>query len=115
MFFLAPEITWVFFENRQQSNARTGQKKTCLFGNARPKSNARAHLKQRKKHRGLRVVNDSCCKVTFQCEDITTVAQLIQPKDKLVTVHRKNRFHHIKIHSLYCPQEQFDNINYKSH
>ena len=24
-----------------------------FFGNARPKSNARAHLKQRKKHRGL--------------------------------------------------------------
>ena len=43
-----------FFENRQQFIARAGQKKnTCFFGNARPKSNARAHLKQRKKHSGL--------------------------------------------------------------
>ena len=30
------------------------------------------------------------------CEDITTVAQLIEPKDNLVTVDIKNRFHHIK-------------------
>ena len=48
----------------------------------------------------VRVVNDSCCKVTFQCEDIRTVAQLIEPKEDLVTVDRKNGFHHIKIHSL---------------
>ena len=40
-----------FFLNRQQSNACAGRKKnTCFFfGNARPTSNARAHLKQRKK------------------------------------------------------------------
>ena len=41
-----------FFENRQQFNARSGMKKTHVFfgnhGNARPKSNARAHLKRRK-------------------------------------------------------------------
>ena len=49
MFFLCPEID-CFFKNRQQSNARAGQKKTHgFFGNGRPKSNARAHLKQRKK------------------------------------------------------------------
>ena len=36
-----------FFENRQQFNVRAGQKET------RPKSNARAHLKRRKKHSGL--------------------------------------------------------------
>ena len=30
-----------------------GRKKTCFFNNARPKSNARVHLKQRKKHSGL--------------------------------------------------------------
>ena len=48
MFFLSPEID-CFFGNRQQSNARAGQKKTCFFGNARHKFNARAHLKQRKK------------------------------------------------------------------
>ena len=36
-------------KNRQQFNARAGQKKThVFFGNARPKSNARAHLKQKK-------------------------------------------------------------------
>ena len=49
------------------------------------------------------------------CEDIKTVAQLIEPKDDLLTVDIKNGFHHIKIHSLYCPQEPFNNINYKSH
>ena len=29
--------------------------------------------------------------------------------------YKKNGFHHIKIHSLYCPQEPFINIYYKSH
>ena len=50
MFFYLLKLT-VFFGNRQQSHARAGQKKnTCFFwGNARPKSNVRAHLKQRKK------------------------------------------------------------------
>ena len=43
------------------------------------------------------------------CEDIKTVAQMIDPKDDLVTVDIKNGFHHIKIHSL------FINIYYKSH
>ena len=48
-FLYIPKLT-VFFGNQQQSNARAGQKKTPgFFGNARPKSNARAHLKQRKK------------------------------------------------------------------
>ena len=70
-----------------------------------------------------------------QCEDITTVAPLIESKDDLVSVDHlpgskswhneasgvanlaeedavdiKNGFHHIKIHSLYCPQEPFNNI-----
>ena len=49
------------------------------------------------------------------CEDIKTVALLIEPKDDLVTVDIKNGFNHIKIHSLYCPQEPFNKINYKSH
>ena len=49
------------------------------------------------------------------CEDIKTVAQLIEPKDDLVTVDIKHGFHHISIYSLYCPQEPFNNINYKSH
>ena len=49
------------------------------------------------------------------CEDIKTVAQLIEPKDDLVTVDIKNGFRHIKIHSPYCPQEPFNNNNYKSH
>ena len=65
--------------------------------------------------RQVKVVNDSCCRVTFQCEDIKTVAQLIQPKDDVATVDIKNGLHHIKMHSLYCPQEPFININYKSH
>ena len=40
--------------------------------------------------RPVGVVNDSCCKVTFQCEDIKTVAHLIEPKDDLVTMDIKN-------------------------
>ena len=58
--FLFPEMKLfffrMFFENRQQFNARAGQKKNThvfFFGNAQPKSIARAHLKQRKKHSGL--------------------------------------------------------------
>ena len=51
-----------FFGNRQQFNARAGQKEnTCFFSNARPKSNARAHLKQKKKHSGLRLVEFETC------------------------------------------------------
>ena len=50
-----------FFENRQQFNARARQKKThVFFVNAWPKSNARAHLKQRKKHSGL-IHKQNCC------------------------------------------------------
>ena len=48
------------------------------------------------------------------CED-KTVAQLIEPKDNLITVDVKNGLHHINIHSLYCPQKPFNNINYKDH
>ena len=48
MFFYLPKLI-VLFENRQQSNARAGQKKHMVFfGNARPKSNMRGDLKQRK-------------------------------------------------------------------
>ena len=36
-----------FFENWQQLNVRAGE--MCFFVNVRPKSNVRAHLKQRKK------------------------------------------------------------------
>ena len=36
-------------------------------------------------------MNDSCCEVTFQGEDIKTVAQLIEPKEELVTVDIKKR------------------------
>ena len=45
--FLATEINCIL-ENRQQSNARAGQKNYTLFGNAQPKCNALAHLKQGK-------------------------------------------------------------------
>ena len=44
----------LIFRKSQQFNARAGQEKNPgFFGNARPKSNARAHLKQRRKHSGL--------------------------------------------------------------
>ena len=47
VFFYFPKLPG-FFGNRQQSNARAGQKKThVFFCNVRPKSNACAHLKQR--------------------------------------------------------------------
>ena len=48
-FFLSTKLN-VFFLNWPKFNVRTGQKKnTCFFsGNARPESNAHAHLKQRK-------------------------------------------------------------------
>ena len=41
------------------------------------------------------------------CEDIRTVAQLVEPKDDLVTVDIKNGFHP-------GPQEPFINIKYSS-
>ena len=47
-FFLSPEIDWVFFGNRQQSNACAGQKKP-FFCNARPKFNAETEKKQKNK------------------------------------------------------------------
>ena len=49
------------------------------------------------------------------CEDIKTVAQMIEPKNDLFAVDIKNGLHNIKIHSLCCSQEPFNNINYKSH
>ena len=49
MFFYLLKLT-VFFGIGQQSNARAEQRKYMFFfGNAQPKSNTRAHLKQRKK------------------------------------------------------------------
>ena len=61
-FFYLPKLT-VFFRNPQQSKARAGQKKThVFFGNARPKSKARAHLKRGKKHSGL----TAGCRPRFQ-------------------------------------------------
>ena len=48
MFFYPTKLTF-FFLNWQQSYVRNGQRKThCFFGNAQPKSKARAHLKQKK-------------------------------------------------------------------
>ena len=44
MFFLSTEIKWVFFKIGNNYSIRA----LGNFGNARPKSNARAHVKQRK-------------------------------------------------------------------
>ena len=47
-FFYLPKLT-VFFGNRQQSNARAGQKEThVFFGNGRSKYITRAHLNREK-------------------------------------------------------------------
>ena len=54
MFFLSPEIDCFFPKIGNNPMRALGRKKHVFFGNARPKSNARAHLKQRKKHSGLR-------------------------------------------------------------
>ena len=50
---LSPEIDRFFRKSATIDNARWAEKNTCFFGSARHKSNARAHLKQRKKHSGL--------------------------------------------------------------
>ena len=50
MFFLSPEIDHFFPEIGNNLMRALGRKKHMFFfGNARPKSNAHAHLKQRKK------------------------------------------------------------------
>ena len=50
MFFFISRNLLGFLGNRQQSNVPAGQKEPpVFFGNAWPKSNVRAHLKQRKK------------------------------------------------------------------
>ena len=50
MFFLSMKIEWFFSKIGKNSMVRWAEKKHMFFfGNARPKSNARAHLKQRKK------------------------------------------------------------------
>ena len=55
--FLSPEIDCFFPKIGNNLMPALGRKKHMFFfGNARPKSNARAHLKQRKKHSGLRLV-----------------------------------------------------------
>ena len=53
MCFFSPEIDCFFFENRQQSNACAGQIFFFFFVMRGLNFYARAHLKQRKKHRGL--------------------------------------------------------------
>ena len=53
MCFYFPKLTGVFFGNRQESNARAGQKKTHVFLVMRGLNLMRAYLKQRKKHSGL--------------------------------------------------------------
>ena len=51
IFFLSPEIDCFFSEIGNNQMRALGRKKTCSFlGNARSKSNACAHLKQRKKN-----------------------------------------------------------------
>ena len=49
--FLSPEIESFFLEIDNNLMRALGRKNICLFGNARPNSNARAHLKQRKKNK----------------------------------------------------------------
>ena len=80
MFFITRNLL-VFDGNRQQSNARAGQKKNTCFlgGNALPKSNARAHLKQREKHSGLMLVWATQCRTYI----IILTAELYRPYWKL--------------------------------
>ena len=49
MFFLSTKIKCFFSKIGKNLMRALGRKKTRFFGNARPKSNVRAHVKQRKK------------------------------------------------------------------
>ena len=53
MFFLSPEINFFSLEIGNNPMRALGRKKHMFFYNALSKSNARAHLNQRKKHSGL--------------------------------------------------------------
>ena len=58
IFFLSPEIKWGLFSEIGNNAMRAlGSKKHMFFGNALPKSNARAHLKKRKNIVALLSVN----------------------------------------------------------
>ena len=50
MFFYLPKLNDFFRKWATIQSARWAEKNTCFFGNARSKSNARAHLRQRKKN-----------------------------------------------------------------
>ena len=71
-------LTWT--EWILASTGDAGQHLTDIYSpiGVVPKLNNKFSLIQ-----NLRVVNDSCCETTFQCEDIKTFAQLIEPKDYL--------------------------------
>ena len=59
MFLLSTKIKWFFSKiGNNQMRAWAEKNSMFFFGNARPKSNARAHLKQRKKHSGLILKNN---------------------------------------------------------
>ena len=55
MFFLSPEIDCFFPEIGNNLMRMLGKKKHMFFLECQPKSNACAHLKQRKKHSGLTI------------------------------------------------------------
>ena len=72
MFLLSPEINWVFFGDRQQPNARAGQKKTHVFYcNALPRSKCARSSKTEEKHSGLEgrgvIVRVWCFAITAGC------------------------------------------------
>ena len=68
LFFFYPEIDCFFSEIGNTLMRVLARKKThVFFGSARPKCNARAHLKQRKKQSGLRPSKNTGIKY-----DITT-------------------------------------------
>ena len=71
MFFLSPEIDY-FFRNRQQSNARAGQKKTHVFFVIRCLNLMRALILNReKKHSGLTM---SCgAQVYFSAHQVSLI------------------------------------------
>ena len=59
MFFYLPKLTG-FFSKIGNNLRALGRKKHMVFGNTRPKCNARAHLKPRKKHSGLSLHSYNC-------------------------------------------------------
>ena len=60
----------------------------------------------------LRKINNLCFVPKFQCDDISVVAEYIQPCDFMVTLDFKSGFHHIHV---WAEHQQFLGIAFRGH